>query len=189
VGVVGARGVLHDSSERIDHAARYINWWNGNLRDIDPQTRVNCDCVFGGAFIVRRSCIEQIGCFFNSDRFFASELELSTRVRRQGHRVVCEPKAIAYHKVGRSTRNMDQRKFQYLDRKEQTLFHIAHNSFPQNCFYLAFSFAFCLKQALRGNVMHLLGLRDGTIVGFLHRPVALPGVRSSGTPSVAEWLV
>jgi GT2 family glycosyltransferase len=166
-----------------------MDWWTGNLHDIDSDKRVDCDCVFGGTFIVRRSCIEQMGFFFSSDRFFASELELSTRVKRQGYRVLCEPQAIAYHKGARSTRNVNQMKFQYLNQKELTLFHITYNPFPQKLFYLAFSLAFCLKQALKGNRMHLLGLIDGIIMGYLHRQVRLPGTPIERKISVAEWVV
>jgi GT2 family glycosyltransferase len=81
-GVVGARGVNFNSPDRIDHAARYINWWTGHLSDRDPETLVVCDCVFGGTFLIRRSSLDRMGFFFHIDRFLASELDLCTRIKK-----------------------------------------------------------------------------------------------------------
>ena len=37
IGVAGARGLLYGTvPAQLDHAAGYMNWWNGELRSVDP---------------------------------------------------------------------------------------------------------------------------------------------------------
>ena len=187
-GVVGARGVIHGSPGRIDHAARYVSWWTGSFRELDPAALVDCDCVFGGTFLVRRSCIERMGSFFQRNRFLASELELCTRVKRLGYRVLCEPRAVAQHKVARSSGHLDHVKFAYISHREQTLFHLAYNRFPRKAVFLAFTLAWSAKRALAGEGMFLRGFLDGLSLGCLHRPVRLPGTASAAGLTLAEWL-
>ena len=79
----GARGLLYGTvPPQLDHAAGYMNWWNGRLRRVDPPDLVDCDSVLGPTFLTRRSCIDQMRFFFPADRFLASELEFCTRVKR-----------------------------------------------------------------------------------------------------------
>ncbi len=189
VGIIGAKGLLYDAPGRIDHAARNMDWWTGNLHDFDSNEKIDCDCIYGATFIIRRLCIEQIGFFFDRDRFFASELELCTRIKRRGYRVLYEPKAICYHKFSKSTQRAEQRKLHYLDRKEFTLFQLSYIPFPGKVLNLAYSFAFCVKQALKCNRMHLRGFLDGIITGILHFRVQLAGIQSVASPLGAEWLI
>ena len=180
-GVIGAKGV-------IGSAARYINWWTGRLYEMDPDIMLDCDCVFGGTFIARRSCIERLGYFFRSEHFLASELEFCTRVKRLGYRVLYDPHVVVQHKGARSTANLDGSKFAYVCYRELVLFHLAYNHFPQKAVFLAHAVAYCLKQALLANGMHLRAFHDGLILGSLHRSVHLPGTPPGTQVSVADWL-
>lgn len=188
VGVVGAKGVSYDAPDRLDHGARYMNWWTGLPWDADPPGPVQCDCVFGGTFIVRRSCIDQLGSFFMPDRFLASELELCTRIKRRGKRVIYQPRAISLHKIARSTSRVDPEKFAYVEYRERVLLNLLHNRLPSLAGFLGFTFAVCAKRALRGHAMCLHGFLDGLRSAWLRRPVAAPGMRAD-SESLAEWLM
>lgn len=185
-GVVGAKGMLHSTPDQVDHAAGYLNWWTGRLRSFDPGKLADCDSVFGGTFIVRRSVIDGMGFFFTEDRFLASELEFCTRIKRYGYRVLCQPKAVSYHKGGRSTRNLEEGRFAYVAHREMVLFHLAYNPVPQKFVCLIVFAAYSLNQALRGRTMALLAMRDAFIMWKLHRPVNLPFTKEN--MSLGEWL-
>lgn len=188
VGVAGARGLLYGTvPPQLDHAAGYMNWWNGRLRRVDPPDLVDCDSVLGPTFLTRRSCIEQMRFFFPPDRFLASELEFCTRVRRSGHRVVCEPAAVSHHKGARSSRSLDFAKYGYVAQRETVLFHLKYNPLPQKLFFLAWTTAYCSKQAFKGNKLLLLALRDGFRWWRSSRPTLPPSCPKDTT--LAEWLV
>jgi Predicted glycosyltransferases len=188
VGVAGARGLLYGTvPPQLDHAASYMNWWNGRLRRVDPDHLVDCDSVLGPTFLTRRSCIDEMQFFFPSDRFLASELEFCTRVKRGGRRVVCEPRAVAYHKGARSSGNLDFGRFGYVAQRETVLFHLKYNPLPQKLFCLAWNAAYSLKQAFKGNRFQLLGLRDGFRWWGSHHPTLPP--KSTKDTSLAEWLL
>ena len=187
VGVAGARGLLYGTvPPQLDHAASYMNWWNGRLRRVDPPHLVDCDSVLGPTFLTRRSCIEQMRFFFPPDRFLASELEFCTRVKRSGHRVVCEPAAISHHKSARSSGHLDGDRFGYIGQRETVLFHLKYNPFPQKLFCLAWTAAWSLKQAMTGHRMLLLGLRDGIRWWLQKHPTQPPGCVNDVT--VPDWL-
>ena len=188
IGVAGARGLLYGTMPlQLDHAAGYMNWWNGRLHRVDPPHLVDCDSVLGPTFLTRRSCIDEMQFFFPADRFLASELEFCTRVKRGGYRVVCEPAAVVYHKGARSTRHLDVGKFGYIEQRETVLFHLKYNPFPQKLFCLIWTAAYAVKQACRGHILLLLGLRDGFRWWRTERPTGLP--RAQPGSSLSEWLV
>ena len=188
VGVAGARGLLHGTvPPQLDHAASYMNWWTGSLRSVDPARLVDCDSVLGPTFLTRKSCIDEMRCFFPSDRFLASELEFCTRVKRYGHRVVCEPAAVSHHKGARSSRSLDFGKYGYVAQRETVLLHLKYNPLPQKLFFLAWTTAYCLKQAFKGNKLLLLALRDGFRWWRSSRPTLPPSCTKDTT--LAEWLV
>lgn len=187
IGVAGARGLLAGiEPPKLDHAASYVNWWIGRVKNLDPPQLVDCDSVLGPAFMVRRSCIDELSYFFAEERFFADELEFCTRVKRSRYRVVCEPAAVAYHKGARSAGQMDRTRFGYIAQRETVLFYLEYNSFPQAIVWLIWNSAYALNQALKGQTMPLCGLRDGIRWWMSRTPPRLPGARNG--LSLCEWL-
>ena len=187
IGVAGARGLMYGTSPvQLDHAAGYMNWWNGRLLRVDPANLVDCDSVLGPTFLTRRSCIDKMHFFFPADRFLASELEFCTRVKRGGYRVICEPAAVSHHKSGKSTRNLNVERFGYIGQRETVLFHLKYNPFPQKILCLGWNAAWTLKEALKGQTMLLLGLRDGIRWWLKGTPPQLPD--SEKNMQVEDWL-
>lgn len=187
-GIVGARGVDATHPERIDHAARYLNWYTGALVDVDAPELAACDAVFGSTFIIRRSCLDRLGYFFAGDRFLASELEFSVRAARLGYRVLFEPKAQVYHKIGKTTGRMNSVKFQYIDNKESVLFHLRYNPLPSKVVYLLVNFLYCLKRWLQGQPMPLRGYLDGVISGLTGVRTVPPGWDARAHALISDWL-
>jgi GT2 family glycosyltransferase len=192
VGVVGARGVRAAEPSRIDHAARMVNWWTGAIREIDPVGHIDCDCVFGGAFIVRAQCLDALGTMFLPDRFLASELELCTRIKRLGFGVACEPRAEALHKIAQSTSRLDRGKFEYLSARELALLHLVIGGPPRNATCLALQLAQGVARAIRdGNSASLRGTVSALRAYLLEPRRASPfdRVRDAGRAmELAEWL-
>lgn len=189
VGLVGAKGVVFDNPEEIDHAARYMNWWTGSLSDANPTERVDCDCVFGGTFLVRKSCLDKLGNFFSSRHFLASELELCTRVKRHGYQVTCEPDAVALHKIARSTHQLKNWKFGYISMFETIDFYLNYNRFPQLAVCLGLYFSRAFWRFLKGDLIPMKALRDSVFYNFFHVKVGFLKTLSSGKPAIiSEWL-
>jgi GT2 family glycosyltransferase len=187
IGVAGARGLLYGTNPaQLDHAAGYMNWWNGRLRRVDPPKLVDCDSVLGPTFLIRRTCINEMRFFFPEDRFLASELEFCTRIKRSGYRVVCEPAAVSHHKSGMSTRHLNSGRFGYIGQRETVLFHLKYNPYPQKIMCLAWNVAWSLKQAIKGQKMLILGVRDGIRWWLWDIPPQLPG--SAHDMPVEDWL-
>ncbi len=183
-GVVGVRGGLFDNPSRVEHGARFFNWWTSKMYSTTPNHVVKCDCVFGPTFIIRRSCISELGNLHPPSRFLADELELCTRIKKLGYEVLYQPNARAYHKVGRSTSKLDSRKFSYLGSFEHYLFLLESNSMPRNitCFLLA------LAYSLKHRDLNIFrGIRDALFSFISGRRALAPGQRP-GT-SIPSWLV
>lgn len=189
VGIVGAKGVPFDATQDTDNAARYMNWWTGSLYARPIVERADCDCVFGGTFLIRAECLHKMKYFFPRDRFLASELELCTRVKRHGFRVICEPMAVALHKGAGSTHKLCDWKFSYISQKEMTLFQLKYNAFPRLAVWLGYSILRAMKRSLSGDPAFLLALRDSLRCTIRRADTSLPGRTPGQAPlTVPEWL-
>jgi hypothetical protein len=183
VGVIGARGGLSNDSSRLDFGARYVNWWTGKMCNEDSDHLVECDCVFGSTFIIRRSCIDQLGYFFPPDRFLADELGFCTRVRRLGYKVLFEPRAKVLHRVGTSTARLNKSRFRYVDAFEKTLFQMELNHFPRNLCVIAMSILHALKHR---EYIAIVAIRDALLRAKFRTKVLAPEQRPG--VSTVEWL-
>lgn len=130
IGIVGAKGIKASNPGEIDHAAREMNWWNGSLREMDPGDVTDCDCTFGATLAIRRKVLGKLGWFFRADRFFASELELCTRVKRHGWRVVCAPEVEVLHEMAASSGQIDRKRFSLLSAFESSEFFMGSARWP-----------------------------------------------------------
>jgi GT2 family glycosyltransferase len=186
IGLVGARGVLYSNRNKMDHAARFMNWRTGTLTEIDPKELVECDCVFGGTFAVRKNLIQIIGYFFKSDRFLANELEFCTRVKLAGMKVVCQPNAVSYHKVGNTTGKMNRKKFSFIDARESTLFHLQYNKSLNKLTTVSFFVLGSIKKLFSNNIYPLKGFISAVFSYVLNKNVLLPWRKVD--INISEWL-
>jgi hypothetical protein len=184
LGVVGARGVFQGRENVIDHAARYMNWWTGTLVDRDPSALAECDCVFGATLLVRRSAIEAMGEFFPEGRFLASELELCLRARRHGYTAACDPAAVAVHRAGASTNQLNREWLEFVDQKETALLHLRYNPLPSRLVWLAVAALANLRRYARGRRAALRGFAAGLRESFGASAAAGAPHRSC---TVEEW--
>jgi GT2 family glycosyltransferase len=182
-GVIGVRGCLFEQPSEAEHAARYVNWWTGTVRSKDPEHLVRCDCVFGGTFIVRRECFDRLGFFYRSDRFFADELAVCTRIRRLGYDILYTPEVRVLHKVARSTSQLRAERFRYVDAFERALMHLELNRWPSRWTALGFSVVWAVR---RRDGLMLRALWDAMAFTFwLRQPV--PGMAVTGS-DWAAWM-
>ena len=182
-GVVGAQGVLYSKPKVIDHAARYINWWTGNMHNQTPQTITQCDCVFGPTFIIRRSCIEQSGYFFEADRFFADELAFCTRIKNIGFEVLYDPNAHVFHKGAGSTSQVTSSRFEYLAYFEKYLLLLELNVWYRNLFLFSYAALFAFKNR---KMIVLRAMYNALFQFVFGKKVLAP--QQTPDKSIPEWL-
>ena len=185
-GVVGAIGIFFHDKKTLNHAARYINWWNGKMTELEPIELIECDCVFGGTFAIRRDIIRKMGYFFRPDRFLANELEFCTRVKFEDMKVVCQPKAVSYHKGGNTTGKLSQKKFSFITARESTLFHLEFNKHLNKITSVSIIFITSLRQLLKLNSYALLGFLSALVSFVTNKNVLLP---TSDMNTLSEWLM
>jgi GT2 family glycosyltransferase len=104
VGIVGCR-IYYPGTRRLQHAGGRV-WPNGRTEHFGAgqedagqfEEPRDCDYVTGAGFAVRRSILEELGGF--SGDFFPAyfeEVDLCTRARQRGWRVLYWPRAVMYH--------------------------------------------------------------------------------------------
>lgn len=127
VGIVGGKSLMYSNFNKIDHAARGINWWTGNVYQIKSDIKVECDCVTGPTFGIRTRILEDLGFFFRKNAFLANELEITTRVKNKGCKAIFSPKILIYHKVAKTSSKLKNNRFTYINSYEKMYFHLEYN--------------------------------------------------------------
>ena len=80
---------------RFTRAYRQTNW--------DRSTEREVDWVSGAAMLIRRSALEQVGAFDEAFWLYGEELDLCTRLREAGWKVLATPELEVLHQGGVST--------------------------------------------------------------------------------------
>lgn len=113
------------------------------------------DSISGAAVLLRMMAVREAGYF--DERFFAyfEETDLFARMTRLGYRIVYEPQAHAWHKIGKSTDGDPYFTLYYMHRNR---FLFAMRNFD-DLFALAFSI-FYIFDGIRASVRYL---RHGTL--------------------------
>ncbi len=75
---------------------------------VPPEGRFVGGCI-GACLLLRRDLILEAGGFNELFFFYFEDLELSLKLRARGHRLFCEPRAIAYHDPGSGTPGLSYR--------------------------------------------------------------------------------
>jgi GT2 family glycosyltransferase len=74
-----------------------------------PAVLHECIAFIGACFLIRRQLLMDLGGFDEDYFFYFEDLELSHRLRSQGHKFWCEPAAVALHDRGRGTPDLSFR--------------------------------------------------------------------------------
>lgn len=107
IGIIGGKSLFHDDRESIWDAGGYIceKTYRGvrrsgshpDINDVNEVSFITC-CLA----LVKAEVFEEIGLLPDAYFFGSEEWEFSLRARRAGFKLMYTPKAIIYHKVGRS---------------------------------------------------------------------------------------
>jgi len=86
---------------RRGHHGRNIGFGKAPLPATSPPYQVDCAC--GGAMLIPREAVEEVGLFDEGLFAYREDLDWSLRAREQGRRVVVVPASIVRHRVSAST--------------------------------------------------------------------------------------
>lgn len=137
VGIVGSK-IYYPGSHRLQHAGARI-FANGRTEHFGAGDEDHgqhdmpraCDYVTGAAIAVRRSILEALGGF-DEDFFpaYFEEVDLCTRARRLGWRVLYWPHAVLYHHESVSL-GVESERFLRLYHRMRLLYCVKHLSLRQ----------------------------------------------------------
>lgn len=104
--------LLHDNKKTIDSTGEFYSTWGlayprnrGNKAELAPEAGQ----VFGasgGASLYKVDVFKQIGLFDQSFFMYFEDVDVSFRAQLAGWKVTYNPKALAYHKQGASTKKV-----------------------------------------------------------------------------------
>jgi GT2 family glycosyltransferase len=86
---------------RRGHHGRNIGFGKAPLPGTSPPYRVDCAC--GGAMLIPRAAIEEVGLFDEELFAYREDLDWSLRAKQRGRSVVVVPASIVRHRVSAST--------------------------------------------------------------------------------------
>jgi GT2 family glycosyltransferase len=110
IGIVSPRILLFNEPERTWHlAARWHRWlpMPVNIQQVDAPT-VEADFVSGCGMLLRRRMLEEVGTFDARYFMYGEDIDLCSRARRAGYRVVAVPGATMWHKVSVSASRLSR---------------------------------------------------------------------------------
>ena len=103
-GIVG--GEIHSAYEKnkVVHSAGFCFFPLAIFPSMPKKKRTTCGYVTGCCALIKQSVLNKIGYFLDEKYFvYHDDVDLCLTAKRQGWKIVYEPKAVIYHKVGRST--------------------------------------------------------------------------------------
>lgn len=119
IGAAQSKILLHDRPDRINTVGNGTNYlffsWAGRSGELDDVEGPAYDVpsASGAALALRRQAVDAIGGLDDAFFLYNDDLDLCLRLRLAGHRVVCVPAAVAYHKY---RPNLSPFKMYYLER-------------------------------------------------------------------------
>ena len=108
IGLLAPKIYYHDQPELVWYAGARVSMWRGLLWHVGIRQpdrgqfgrQISVDYVTGCALMVRRQVVEQIGLIDTAFVAYGEDVDFSFRARQAGWRLVMEPSAIMWHKVG-----------------------------------------------------------------------------------------
>ena len=163
IGIVGPKVYFYDKPDVISSAGAKIDFYRGefppigeNEVDYGQYDKVrDVDYVSGCALMVKKEVVERVG--FLDPRYFlyTEEVDYAVRVRKAGFNIVFVPKAKIWHKIGRSSD--DLQKLYY--RLRNKLFFARKNARKRELFIFAWYYLLILMPLMSGRL-------------FLRKPVS-----------------
>lgn len=99
IAAAGGRSVFYCRPEKTASAAGFVSRWTARYRTVFPDAPVKCDFVIGCCWLLHKEAFQRVGGF-DSDFFISQwEIDYCLRLRAAGHSVLCEPRAVARHKI------------------------------------------------------------------------------------------
>lgn len=114
LGAIGFRVTTYD--------VQPVGWDAPDAPADDTETPILFDAVSGGAMLIRRAVIEQIGLFDECFFFYFEDTDFCVRTREAGFDVAYLPAAVVYHSVSESTKSVPGLADFYLGRSRQIYF-------------------------------------------------------------------
>jgi len=124
LGIAGPKIRFYDAPQRSEYAGGLIRWWSGaavkmGFGQLDKgqfdQTK-EVDWVIGCALLIKRELIERIGLLYPVYFMNWEEVDWCARCKKEGYRVVYVPKAVLWHKGGRSSQRVSGMNIYYMTR-------------------------------------------------------------------------
>jgi GT2 family glycosyltransferase len=179
IGAAGAKTLTDEEPPRI-HAAyavltfnaplvRVEGWLEPRLERFDEERDV--DSVSGGAILLRREALEDVGLLDESFFAYHEDVDWCTRARRRGWRIRYVPAAVIRHRMHASTGGGYTSPIVYLSSRNAVLFVRKHGDWRQRLRFAAYTVGNLLKELpyrwrigqLAGYRLRLRGLRDGLL--------------------------
>lgn len=134
IGVVGGRAYTWKDGEKPSLDSEFYSYQVVDQSRGYAQTlmagelRCEVDSISGAGVLIRRSAVDKVGYF--DDAFFAyfEETDLFARMQRAGYKIVYEPSAHTWHKIGKST---EGKPFFYLYQMHRNRFMYAIKNFDK----------------------------------------------------------
>ena len=155
IGAVGGRAYVWDNNAQPYDATgtfysyQVIDPWRGYAHNLGSGTEpCDVDSISGAAVLVQLAAIRATGYF--DGRFFAyfEETDLFARMKRVGYRIVYEPSAHVWHKIGQSTSGAPYSRLFYMHRN-RFLFGLRNFDLRFALVFLAFYVADGIRATLR----------------------------------------
>jgi len=90
-----------------------VHTHRGEKDTVGPTTRQAVDYIFGGAMLIRRAVLEEVGLFDPGYFMYYEDLDFCLRVRAAGYRLLYVPRARLWHRVAASTQEQRPLWFYY----------------------------------------------------------------------------
>lgn len=130
-------GGLHEDNERVED---FLGRWLRGLRELigkgekTTYTEGEVDYLPGSCILVKSDVIEKVGKLPEEYLFAFEEAEIALKVKRAGYKVVVEPKAHIWHKVGLSSEQVPE--MIYNTYRDRLIFLKRNFRFPFNLFLI-----------------------------------------------------
>jgi len=99
VAVVGGRSVYFDHPDKTSHGAGFVDRWIALYSEKDAKGRIECDYVIGCCWLLKREAFEKLGGFDPDYYINHWEVDYCLRAKKNGYRIIYEPRAVAKHKI------------------------------------------------------------------------------------------
>ncbi len=163
IGVVGS---YIDGPDKC--GAIYFSKWLDKKTILYPDTSKQCDGVLGCCMLIRKSAVEKLDYFFDSNLFIGKdETDLSIRLSDIGYLTYYQPEAHVYHKSGKSTSKISSITRYYYVRNGIIMLK-KHANFPKLIYRLSHSLIYVIWWRLNGDKVSLKAYTDGLFFDIKH---------------------